>query len=137
MTSPADNRDHPLSCHWRPVVPDAYDALSLPPVRSKAAAIARTEILTEAFVIGRADAKAWVSYSRRRAFYAVRRGRYWPTTYTYDTVVPAVDQLAGLGLLEHEKMTPGHPGRQSRFKAASELIKLLNQAPLAIVHDPP
>lgn len=102
MTAREDDRDHPLSCHWRPVAPDAFEALSLPPLRSRAAAIARTQILTEAYVIGRTSPDNWVSYSRRREFYAARRGRYWPTTYTFDTVVPAVDQLATNGLLDHE-----------------------------------
>lgn len=133
---PDSDRDHPLSCHWRPVAPDAYASLKLPPTRSKAATIARAQIITEAFVIGRADDDAWVSYSRRRAFYAAHRGRYWPTTYTYDAVVPAVDQLANNGFLTHEKMPSGNLGRQSRFKASAELIKLLNREPFAVIHDP-
>jgi len=131
-----DYRDHPLSCHWRPVTPDAYLALGLPPAKSKAAASARVQIITEAYVVGRADVDSWISYSRRQAFYADRTGRYWPTTYTYSTVVPAVDQLAASGLLDHQKMPPGHRGEQSRFKASGALIALLNQAPVAIIHDP-
>ena len=102
MSDAADpDRDHPLSCHWRPVAADAYDALGLPPSRSRTAAIARAQIITEAFVVGRADKDGWVSYSRRREFYRERSGRYWPTTYTYDTVIPVVDQLAASGLLDH------------------------------------
>jgi hypothetical protein len=136
MTGPENDRDHPLSCHWRPVAPDAYEVLGLPPARSKAAAIARAQIITEAFVVGRADVDSWISYSRREAFYTARRGRYWPTTYRYSTVVPAVDQLAACGLLDHQQMPPGHRGEQSRFKASGKLIKLLNQAPVTIIHDP-
>ena len=137
MTSwEADRRDHPLSCHWRPVAPDVYLALGLPPAKSRAAAIARAQIITEAYVVGRADIDSWISYSRRQAFYAARIGRYWPTTYTYSTVVPAVDQLAASGLLDHQKMPPGHRGEQSRFKASGALIALLNQAPFTIIHDP-
>ena len=137
MTSwEADRRDHPLSCHWRPVAPDVYLALGLPPAKSRAAAIARAQIITEAYVVGRADIDSWISYSRRQAFYAARIGRYWPTTYTYSTVVPAVDQLAASGLLDHQKMPPGHRGEQSRFKASGALIALLNQAPVTIIHDP-
>ena len=33
-------------------------------------------------------------------------------------------------------MTPGHRGWQSRFKASPELLGRLNEAPLAVVHDP-
>lgn len=42
MTDWDDDRDHPLSCHWRPVAPDAYQTLDLPVARSKAAATAQT-----------------------------------------------------------------------------------------------
>jgi hypothetical protein len=115
-------RDHPLNCHWRPARADAYDGLGLPPARSKAAAVARAQIITEAFLVSRSDPNAWTSYSRRREFYSSRRGRYWPPTYTYDFVVPAVDQLASLGLLDHEKMPEGNLGWQSRFKLSDELL---------------
>jgi hypothetical protein len=85
-------RDHPLSCHWRPIDPDAFHALSLPPAKSRAA-ITRAQIIAEAFVVGRAGPTAWISYSRRREFYTGRE-RYWPPSYTYDRIVPVVDELA-------------------------------------------
>ena len=121
--------DHPLSCHWRPVAPDALDFLGLSPLRSKLATIARTQILTEAFVIGRADPNAWISYSRAKMFYTSRAGhRYWPTTYSYRTIVPTIDQSSAKGRLDH--------GWQSRFKASPELLRRLSEPPLAVVHDP-
>jgi hypothetical protein len=131
----ADSRDHPLSCNWRPTDPDAFAILNLPPTRSKAAAIARTQMIAEAFVVGRADPGAWISYSRRRAFYAARQ-RYWPVPYSHDTVVPTVDQLAALGIVEHQKAATGERGWQSRFKASVELIQRLSAAPVTILHDP-
>src|SRR5258708_3885838 len=73
-------RDHPLSRHWRPIDPDAFHALRLPPARSRAAAITRAQIIPEAFVVGRADPTVWISYSRRRAFYTGRE-RYWPPKF--------------------------------------------------------
>jgi hypothetical protein len=115
--------------------PDAFQTLGLVPAKSKAAAITRAQIIADAFVVGRADPAAWISYSRRRAFYA-SRPRYWPPTYTYDNVVYAVDQLSADGLLEHEKAAPGELGWQSRFKATSELVSELSRAPIAILHDP-
>jgi hypothetical protein len=130
-----DTFDHPLSCNWRPTDPDAFAVLNLPPTRSKAAAITRTQIIAEAFVVGRADPGAWISYSRRRAFYAARQ-RYWPVPYSYDTVVPTVDQLAALGIVEHQKAATGERGWQSRFKASVELIQRLSAAPVTILHDP-
>lgn len=131
-----EDRDHPLTFHWRTVSPNAFEGLHLPPASTKALAIARVQIITEAFVVGRADPKQWLSYSRRKEFYAERRGRYWPKTCTYSTVVRTVDQLAALGLLENEIMPPGNLGWQSRFKASPELMKQLNEAPLAVIHYP-
>jgi hypothetical protein len=59
-----ETRDHPLSCNWRPI--DLVQVLGLPPAKSKAAVVARAQIIAEAFVVGRADPNAWISYSRRR-----------------------------------------------------------------------
>src|SRR3954470_17392900 len=98
--------------------------------------LGRAQIITEAFLVGRADPDDWISYSRRYEFYAARRGRYWPTTYTYDTIVHTVDQLVAAGLLDHEKTPSGNRGKQSRFRASSELHKRLSDAPLAVLHDP-
>jgi hypothetical protein len=130
-----DERDHPLNCHWRPVRADAFDNLGLPLPWSKAAANTRIRILTEAFLVGRSDPRAWISYSRRRGFYSARRGRYWSTTYTYDLVVPTLDLLASLGVIDHEKMPPGNLGWQSRFKASHEFLNSLNEAPPEVVQE--
>jgi hypothetical protein len=72
MSGPLPVRDHPLGCNWRPADPDALSGLGLPPARTRAAALTRAQIIAEAYVVGRADPDAWVSYSRRRAFYARR-----------------------------------------------------------------
>jgi len=129
-------RDVPLSCVWRTATPDAFDELKLPELRSRAASVARMQILTEACVVSRADPDTWVSYSRSKNFYAARRGRYWATTYTYSTVVPTVDQLVKLGLLEHDKAPPGtfrDPGMpykpQSQFKASGDLLQFFEECP--------
>jgi hypothetical protein len=135
-TPAAQHRDHPLSCNWRPVAPDAFDVLSLPPASSKAMALTRAQIIAEAFVVGRADPEARISYSRSKEFYRVRPARYGPTNYSCSTVVATVDQLTALGLLDHRKMPAGNFGWQSSFKASSDLIRRLNEMPLPIVHDP-
>jgi hypothetical protein len=129
-------RDHPLSCNWRPIDPDAFQILGLPPAKSRTAGAARAQIIAEALVVGRMDRNAWISYSRRRAFY-VERARYWPRTYTYDNVVYAVDQLAAHGHLEHKKAAPGQRGWQSCFRASSALINELSHATIAILHVSP
>lgn len=126
--------DRPLNCNWRFLDPGVLTVLDLP-AATKAAANTRANIIAEAFVVGRADPHKWISYSRRRAFYAVR-SRYWPPTYTYDNVVYAVDQLAAAGFLEHQKAAPGQRGRQSRFRAASTLINELNNAVVDLLHAP-
>jgi hypothetical protein len=41
-----DTRDHPLSCHWRPIDPDAYEMLGLPPAKTTAEAVARSDVIT-------------------------------------------------------------------------------------------
>src|SRR5438309_824597 len=135
-TAPVDHmRDHPLNCNWRPIDPSALQILDLPLSKSKAAAVTLARIIAEAFVVGRADPQSWISYSRRRAFYAKRR-RYWPRSYTYDTVVHVVDQLVANNLLEHEKAFPGQRGWQSRFRASSALVNELSRATIAVLHDP-
>jgi hypothetical protein len=82
---------------------------------------ARTQIITESLVAGNRS----ISYSRRCAFYTESQ-RYYRPTYTYRAIVSAVDQLAVEGLIEHEKMRPGHRGFQSRFRAAPDLLKALS-----------
>ena len=135
MTDRSDNRDHPLGCHWRPVAADAFAVLNLPPVAPRAATV-RNQILAEAYIVGRADPDRWVSYSRRREHYAVHRSRYRPGTYSYDLIVPAVDHLDALGLLDHQRMPPGNLGWQSSFKASRALLELLNQSLPVLVHEP-
>lgn len=128
-------RDHPLSGHWRPVDPAAFDVLGLPPAKSRATEITRAQIISETFVVGRANRDAWISYSRRRAFYA-DRSRYWPANYTFDRIVPSVDHLVNWGLLEHEKAAPGDLGWQSRFRATDSLMSALADKAIAILHQP-
>jgi hypothetical protein len=131
-----ERRDHPLTCNWRPVSPEAFDALDLPAMRQKIATITRSQVLTEAIVVGRADPDGWISYSRNKNFYADLPPRYKPTSYTYGSVVSSVDQLAGLDLIEHQRMPQGNLGWQSRFKATPALLNAMNSAPLAVIHDP-
>ncbi len=129
-----EERDKPLSFHWKPLDPTWIDSLSLPAARSKKEADARASVLTEALVVARAEPTRWISYSRRRGFYAGQQ-RYSGTAYTYATVPPVIDQLAGYGLLEHDKKPPGSLGRQSRFRSSAALIATLEQ-PLPVLFDP-
>jgi hypothetical protein len=113
-------RDKPLTLNWAPIERDAYDCLGLRDLKSPLAMKARTQIITEALVAG----DRFTSYSRRPAFYTESQ-RYYRPTYSFRAIVPAVDQLAAEGLLEHQKVPQGHRGFQSRFRSAPELIKEL------------
>jgi hypothetical protein len=115
-----DTRDRALTMNWGPIERDAYNRLGLRDL-SPLAMKARTQILTEALVAG----DRFISYSRRRAFYTESQ-RYFRPTHSYRGVIPAVDQLAAEGLIEHEKVPPGHRGFQSRFRAAPALLKELS-----------
>ena len=120
-----DKRDRALTLNWRPSEPGSYDHLRLPDLGSANAMKAREQILTEAVVAG----PQWISYSRRRSYYT-GHNRYRRPTFSYRAVVPAIDQLAKEGLIEHEKMPPGHRGYQSRFRAFPALLTELRETTL-------
>src|SRR5262245_10590671 len=86
-------RDKPLTLNSLPAEPDMLDCLRLPKLPHRATT-ARSHIIAEALAAG----DHWVSYSRRRQHYAARQ-RYYRSAYTYDAIVPTVDQLAAEGLL--------------------------------------
>ena len=115
-------RDKVLTLNWAPVDCDAYRCLGLrdlAPLATKA----RAQIITEALVAG----NRFVSYSRNRNFYTENQ-RYYRETYSYRAIVPAVDQLGDAGLIDHDRMPPGHRGFQSRFRAAPQLLNALASA---------
>jgi hypothetical protein len=124
-----ENRDKPLTLNWAPAEPDAYDRLGLRRLTANAMR-ARDQIIAEALVAG---PDQYISYSRRREFYA-RNERYYRQTYTYRAIIPAVDQLAAEGLLDHQKMPQGHRGYQSRFRASVALLKELEK--VKVVYEP-
>jgi hypothetical protein len=112
-----DTRDKPLTMNWAPLERDAYNRLGLRDL-SPLAMKARTQIITEVLAAG----ERFISYSRRRAFYTESQ-RYYRPTHSYRGIIPAVDQLAAEGIIEHEKVPPGHRGFQSRFRAAPDLLR--------------
>lgn len=89
-------------------------------------------VLAAALHAGRSD---WTSYSRRKGWYQTRH--YLPPLFSYSTLPPAVDRLAGLKLLDHDRKRPNpRPGYQSRFKASAELMRVVALKP-RIVHNAP
>src|SRR5262249_37415703 len=71
----------------------------------------------------------FISYSRDTHFYTHGQ-RYYRPTYTYCPIFPAVAQLEGAGLIEHEKVPAGHRGFQSRFRASEVLLKEMARVPI-------
>jgi hypothetical protein len=118
-----DRRDRVLTLNWRSSEPGSYEQLRLPDLNSANAMKAREQIIAEALVAG---PERWISYSRRKKYYTSHQ-RYWRETHAYRAIVPAVDQLAKEGLVEHEKVPPGHRGFQSRFRASPSLIAELKE----------
>jgi hypothetical protein len=107
---------------WRPrQLEEADNALGLPSARTRDQQLVRGYILGAAIDSGRKDPEQWLSYSRNHNYYAnSARKRYWPVNNMYAGVVSSVDQLAGLGLIEHQKVPPGNLHWQGRraFRAA-------------------
>lgn len=121
----AHERDRPLTFHWRTRDVDLIQALGVSHSTNKDSNAARNSILIEAALTS--DEDRWVSYSRRKAFYAGLR-RYHGTAYTFTTVLPAVEESRRLGLLEEQRSSPGQRGRQSRFRATPRLMEALAEA---------
>ena len=120
-------RDKALSFHWQ------TDADALPFLGRAAFDETVRAIVTEAYLLCRADPEQWISYSRNKNFY--RRTRYRRTTYTYASVTRAVDFLACEGWLEHRKAPQGSLGWQSTFRASPRLMAAIDPA-IAIAFEP-
>jgi hypothetical protein len=123
-----EDRDWPLSFRWRaddsvlvnfnlPDHPKPRDALNA--------------ILTEAVLAN--EAGHAISYSRRHEFY---NGlcRYRGNSFTYRTVVPAVDFALCAALLEEERARPGSRGWQSRFWATPLLVDSMRGCSLSFCY---
>ncbi|SFL46127.1 hypothetical protein [Methylobacterium pseudosasicola] len=123
-------RDRALDFRWG--IPDGIVfASGMPDTSEKRYDHARRSIVAAACIAALEQPGAWVSYSRRKAFYA-GQGRYQGTAYTYDRVLTAVGELVGLGLLEEVRAHPGDhltTGRQSRIRASPSLLAAYRDAP--------
>lgn len=115
-----EERDRPLSFHWHTLDFERIHALGLDCSAEKKRGQARNAILAEAILAH--DERRWVSYSRHKAFYSGQR-RYRGTAYTYTRILPVIDELLQLNLIEEERAGPGDRGRQSRFRATPRLVE--------------
>lgn len=112
--------DKALSFHWQ------TDAEALGFLGDAAFNETVRAIVTEAYLVARADPEQWISYSRNKDFY--RRTRYRRTSYSYTSVTRAVDFLAHEDLLEHRKAAQGQLGWQSTFRASPKLMAAIDPA---------
>jgi len=117
-------RDRPLCFHWKAVDDDWIRSHNLPPPRNRKYAEARASVLLEALIANRVAPAQWISYSRRKEWWSSGT-RYRGSSYTYATVPAAVEELAALGLLEHDRKPPGNLGWQSRFRATPKLLQAI------------
>ncbi len=118
----AQSRDVPISYNWCAGgdwlacigLSDADDDLT----KAKAA------IALQARLVAHLAPDACISHSRRRDHYSDSR-RYNGTTFSFATVPPAIDGLAGAGWLDVRKAPPGNrsAGRQSTHWATPALVQ--------------
>ena len=128
-------KDKALSFHWRVVNTEAVQSLELPAAPSVRHEKARAAVVVDAIRNGLMDPDQFISYSRRKEFYA-GLGRYEGTHYAYSTVPWAVDDLHARGFLDHDRAERGRLGLQSAFRATPALLEVV-KAPLVIVQTAP
>ena len=129
-TEPA--RDRALDFHWR-VPENILSAAGIPDIADRRQDLARRSVLAAACIAAdlATGEGAWVSFSRRKAFYA-GQSRYQGLPYTYDRVLAAVAELVELGLIEEMRAAPGDhltTGMQSRLRATPDLVHAFRDAP--------
>src|SRR4029077_2383686 len=100
-------RDRPLCFHWRAVDEDWIMSPHLPAHHNRKHAKARASVLLEALIANPVAPGQYVPYSRRKEWWS-NGTRYRGASYTYATVLAAVDELTGLGFLEHDRKPPGN-----------------------------
>lgn len=124
--------DRVLGYHWQ-VSPELVERLGLDPGGRAAAQRVRRSIVAALALAAETD-RPWISYSRTRDWYA--GGEHYPgCDYTYDTVVPAANDLIKLGLVDEERglVRDGGSGIQSRMRASSLFLERLGADP-AVEH---
>lgn len=126
------DRDRPLCGCWKLEQPP--EGLPNPPRFSKHRE-AQLLILGEALVVSRTSPGRWVSYSRRKEFYATP-ARYRPEALTWTTVTYAVDALTDVGLLESQKSLSGQRGHQSTFRLRPGVAERMMAEGLKLIHCP-
>jgi hypothetical protein len=127
------HRDQPLTGCWKLLIDSDPGR---PTGRRGEKEQAATNILYgDLFVTYRGDPERWVSYSRRRDFYA-HRTRYWPELLSYTTVMRFVEREAR-GSIENKTSAPGQRGTQSRMRLSATAAQRFEHGGVPLVFCPP
>jgi hypothetical protein len=123
MTDREDKkRDHTLRPEWL----TKHDPLPLPTLtkRDELQSLARRMIAANAIRRYREDGEqGWVSYSRRKNWYAEHPSRfYWPKWFSHTYIVAAVGQMENASQLVHDQKRPGNRHWQSRLRATEKMM---------------
>ncbi len=126
------HRDRPLAGCWKLLV---HSDPGTPKGRRGEKEKAAISILYgDLFVTYRIDPKRWVSYSRRRDFYA-HRTRYWPDTVSYTTVMRFIEREARN--IENKSSSPRQRGTQSRMRLSATAAHGFEDGGANLIFDPP
>jgi hypothetical protein len=123
---------------WRPNEIEQLQAnLGLHPGRTRDINTVMGFVLGQAIKTYRADPNQCISYSRNQDWYRdPGRRQYFPVRTAYASMRSAIDQLAAIGAIEHQKSARGNLGQQSRFRAAPDLYHAYTQRPVPLVCTP-
>jgi hypothetical protein len=92
--------------------------------------VTRNSALQAAVQLDLNEPGRWISYSRNRNRYN-SQNHALPRGYSYPALPNAVDELASLGLVEHDLAPVGRLGRQSRFRATDAAHRMMRSVPAA------
>jgi hypothetical protein len=90
----------------------------------------RNSALQSAVQLDLEEPGRWISYSRNRNWY-YSRGQILPRGFSYPAIADAIDELTGLGLVEHDRAPVARLGLQSRFRATDAAQRMMRSVPAA------
>jgi plasmid maintenance system antidote protein VapI len=125
-----DRRDLPFIGRWRLEDSETLrDLVDWPHATTRRLDHVEEAMIAEAMHVGRSD---WISYSRRKDWYASADRRYLPRDFGYRPVIAAIGRLEHLGLIDHDRKKPSAKshGYQSRFRASALLMALVPAHPI-------
>jgi hypothetical protein len=126
------HRDRPLTGCWSLPVERGAETDRRGQKQQAAANILYGDLL----LAYRVDPKRWLSYSRRKAFYA-RRTRYLPESLTYTNVMRFVEREVERGKVENESSSPRQRGTQSRMRLLATAAYSFEHAGAKLIFSPP